>query len=319
MQLSLVLPPEPDDRWDLAKQVGVEHAVYHSLEIGDGRRPYEYDELLRIVNRYRDHGLEPAVFEGSVPVTDQTRLGLDGRDEEIERFCTLLRNLGELGVEVVCYDWMAGLRWARTSVTTPARGDSLTSSYSDDQMRRGPAPAAAKTTTEADLWENLEYFLERVVPVAEEAGVKLGLHPDDPPVADVRGMPRIVNGPEAYERVLDIYDSEYNGITFCQGNFSAMGVDIPATIRRFGDRINFVHFRDVEGPADDFTETWHDEGPTDMAAAVEAYRDVGFDGPIRPDHVPTMAGEDNSIPGYHIRGKLFASGYIRGLLDATGE
>jgi mannonate dehydratase len=315
MDISLVLPPEPDERWTLAKQVGVNHAVFHSLEIGDGSLPYEYDELLRIVNRYRDHGMEPAVFEGSVPVTDTTRLALDGRDEEIERFRTLVRNLGELGVDVVCYDWMSGLRWARTSVTVPARGNSLTSAYDDEQMRRGPTPAAARNTTREDLWENLEYFLERVVPVAEEAGVYLGLHPDDPPISDVRGMPRIITSPEAYDRVLDLYDSPHNGVTFCQGNFSAMGVDIPETIRHFGDRIHFVHFRDVDGPAEDFVETWHDEGPTDMKAAIEAYEDVGFDGPIRPDHVPTMAGEDNSIPGYHITGKLFAAGYMKGLLE----
>ncbi len=110
-----------------------------------------------LISRYRDHGIEPAAFEGSVPVTDKTRLALEGRDEEIEEFCTLLRNLGELGVEVVCYDWMAGLRWARTSTTTPARGGSLTTSYDDDLMRRGPTPAAAETTTAEDLWENLEY------------------------------------------------------------------------------------------------------------------------------------------------------------------
>lgn len=315
MDVSLVLPPEPDERWTLAKQVGVNHAVYHSLEIGDGSLPYEYDELLRIVNRYRDHGIEPAVFEGSVPVTDKTRLALDGRDEEIEQFCTLVRNLGELDVNVVCYDWMSGLRWARTSVTVPSRGDSLTSAYNDDQMRRGPTPPAAKHTTREELWENLEYFLERVVPVAEEAGVYLGLHPDDPPISDLRGMPRIITSPEAYDRVLDIYDSPHNGVTFCQGNFSAMGVDIPETIRHFGDKIHFVHFRDVDGPATDFVETWHDEGPTDMKAAIEAYKDVGFDGPIRPDHIPTMAGEDNSIPGYHITGKLFAVGYMKGLIE----
>jgi mannonate dehydratase len=319
MKLSLVLPPEPDDRWDRAKQVGVEHAVYHSLELGDGSRPYEYDELLQLLNRYRDNGIEPAAFEGSVPLTDATRLGTDERDAEIERFKTLVRNLGELGIAVVCYDWMAGLRWARTSATVPARGDSLTTAYVDEQMRRGPTPAAARTTTEEDLWENLEYFLERVVPVAEEADVKLSLHPDDPPLSDVRGMPRIINSVEAYDRVLDIVDSPHNGITFCQANFSAMGVDVPATIRHFGDRINFVHFRNIDGPAENFVETWHDEGQIDMAAAIDAYRDIGFDGPIRPDHVPTMTGESNTTPGYHLDGKLFATGYIRGLIERSAN
>ena len=96
----------------------------------------------------------------------------------------------------------------------------------------------------------------------------------------------------------------------------AQGADIPAAIRQFADRINFVHFRDVEGDADRFVETWHDDGPTDMLAAMRAYeRHVGDDVVMRPDHVPTMAGEDNSIPGYHITGKLFAAGYMKGLLE----
>lgn len=138
-------------------------------------------------------------------------------------------------------------------------------------------PATARSTTADERLANLDYFLERVVPVAEEAGIKLGLHPDDSLTRDGRGMPRIINSPGAYECVLDIADSQYNGITFCHGNFSAMDVDVPATIRRFTDRINFVHFRDVAGTPDNFTETWHDDGPTDMAAAIEAYRDIGFD------------------------------------------
>jgi mannonate dehydratase len=183
-------------------------------------------------------------------------------------------------------------------------------------MSRGPTPEAASTTRE-ELWDNLEYFLQRVVPVAEEAGVKLGLHPDDPPKESVREMPRIVHSPESYERVLSLYDSEHNGITFCQGNVAAMGVDVPETIRRFGDDIHFVHFRDVDGDAESFVETWHDNGPTDMQAAIQAYRDVGFDGPIRPDHVPTMANEDNDNPGYETNGRLYAVGYLNGLLEAT--
>ncbi len=97
---------------------------------------------------------------------------------------------------------------------------------------------------------------------------------------------------------------------------ASIGVDIPATIRRFGDRINFVHFRDVERTENGFVETWHDDGPTDMLAAMEADTDVGFDGPIRPDHVPTMAGKPNENPGYEMNGRLFAVGYMNGLLES---
>lgn len=118
--------------------------------------------------------------------------------------------------------------------------------------------------------------------MAEEAGVDLALHPDDPPVDSVRGVPRLVNSVENVQRILDLHDSPNHGLTFCQGNYAAMGADIPETIRRFGDRIHFVHFRDVDGTPESFVETWQDDGPTDMLAAIEAYREAGFDGPIRP-------------------------------------
>ena len=311
---ALILPPEPDDRWKLAGQMGVEHAVIHPLEIGDGTQFWAFEELRGLKNWLEGAGLKLSVMEGSVPITDRTRLGLDGRDEEIETFKRFLRDCGELGIPVVCYDWMAGVRWARTDVHVESRGGSLTSEFDSERMQ----PRAVDDTTDVtadELWSNLEYFLEAVVPVAEEAGVKLGLHPDDPPRSELAGIPRIVTSVDAYDRVLDVYDSEHNGVTFCQGNFAAMGVDIPRAIRHFGDRINFVHFRDVEGDADAFVETWHDDGPTDMLAAMEAYREVGFDGPMRPDHVPTMAGEENRNPGYETKARLFAIGYMKGLLE----
>jgi mannonate dehydratase len=318
MEPALILPPERDRRWDLAKQMGVEKAVVHTLEIGDNSRPWRYEELLDLTQQFRDYGIDVEVIEGCVPISDETRLGRAGRDEEIERFKQYLRNLGALDVPVVAYDWMAGKRWARTSTAIPVRGSSLTTGYDHDLMRNAPDQELAPVEAD-ELWDALEYFLNEVVPVAAEAGVKLALHPDDPPLGAIRGVDRIVNSVENYERILNLYDSEYNGITFCQGNFAAMDVDIPETIRRFGDRINFVHFRDVEGDAEHFVETWHDNGPTNMLACIEAYRDIGFEGPARPDHVPTMAGEDNDNPGYMTLGRLYATGYMKGLLERTEE
>lgn len=314
VQLSLILPPEPDSRWQLAKQMGVTDAVIHPLEIGDGRTDWTYDELNGTVNWFKEVGINVSVIEGSVPLTDRIRLGQDGRDEDIERFKRFLRHCGAVGIPVVCYDWMAGIRWARTEAHIEARGGSYVTGYNNEKMSGGPETEYTNVTHE-QLWDALEYFLKVVVPVAEEAGVKLGLHPADPPLDSVREVPRLARNVEAYDRILGIVDSDYNGITFCQGNFAAMGVDIPDTVRHFGDRINFVHFRDVHGDASRFVETWHDNGPTDMLAAMRAYEDIGYDGPMRPDHVPTMAGEDNSNPGYHTKGRLFAIGYMRGLLE----
>lgn len=316
VRLSLILPPEPDDRWHLARQMGVTSAVVHPLEIGDDKTNWTYDELKGMTNWFEEVGLDLSVIEGSVPLTDRIRLGLEGRNEDIEEFNQFLRDCGAVGIPVVCYDWMAGVRWARTEAHAETRGGAYTTGYTDERMSGGPEIEGADVTRD-QLWEALEHFLTEVVPVAEEAGVKLGLHPSDPPIDSVRGIPRIANSIESYDRILDVVDSEYNGVTFCQGNFAAMGVDVPETIRHFGDRINFVHFRDVDGEADNFVETWHDDGPTDMLAAMQAFESVGFDGPMRPDHVPTMAGEDNSNPGYHTKGRLFAIGYMRGLLEQT--
>jgi mannonate dehydratase len=312
---ALILPPEPDERWQLATQMGVEKAVIHPLEIGDGRTYWTYDDLQGLDNWLTNTGLEFAVLEGSVPISDHVRLGREGRDEDIEVFKRFLRDCGEVGIPVVCYDWMAGVRWARTAAHVESRGGSYVTEFDLAKVQGGPTSDTANATHE-DVWEALEHFLREVTPVAEEAGVKLGLHPDDPPRRSLRGTPRIVDSVEAYDRVLDAYDSEYNGVTFCQGNFAAMGVDIPEAIEHFGDRINFVHFRDVEGDANRFVETWHDDGPTDMLAAMRAYEEhVDDNVPLRPDHVPTMAGEDNSNPGYHTNGRLFVIGYMRGLRE----
>jgi mannonate dehydratase len=180
----------------------------------------------------------------------------------------------------------------------------------------GPVPEAGRHTAQ-DLWGALEYFLDAVVPEAEAAGVELGMHPDDPPLPQIRGLPRIMGSVAAYDRLLGLSPSSANGATFCQGNFALMEGDLPALIRRWGDRIKYVHLRDVEGSATRFTETFHDAGPTDMAACVRAYAETGSAGPVRPDHVPTLHGEDNDRPGYMVLGRLHAIGYIEGLWDAA--
>jgi mannonate dehydratase len=175
--------------------------------------------------------------------------------------------------------------------------------------------------TDQQLWDTLAYFLERVVPVAEEAKVKLALHPDDPPISPIRGVARVLRSPDAMERAVRLVDSPHHGITLCQGTFSTMGADIPAEIRRFGalGKTHFVHFRDVRGTPERFVETFHDDGQTDMYEAMRTHREVGFDGVMRPDHVPTMAGESNERPGYEMLGRLYAIGYMRGLLEAVNH
>jgi mannonate dehydratase len=262
-------------------------------------------------------GFKLAVIEARPPY-NLIKRGLSGRDKEIDAICTLIENMGRLGIPVWCYEWMADFNWLRTNTNTSSRGGSIVTSFDAALLRDAP-PTELGPISEEALWDNLEYFLRRVVPVAEKANVKLAMHPDDPPLSPIRGVGRIMRSVENYQRLLDLVPSPVNGITLCQGNFTLMTDDLTSVIRHFGGqkKVFFVHFRDVRGTAEKFEETWHDDGKTDLLACMQAWRDVGFDGVLRPDHVPTVAGDANDRPSYSVYGRLYAIGYIRGLRQAV--
>jgi mannonate dehydratase len=177
--------------------------------------------------------------------------------------------------------------------------------------------------TADQVWANYECFIQRVMPVAERAGVRMGLHPDDPCLPELGGYARIFGSVEAYDRAYALYPSPSNAVTFCQANFKLMGVDLEATARHFGKRIAFIHVRDVEGTKEDFTELFHDQGTTDQFALMRVYRELGLDVPVRGDHVPEMEGDrrltEDCIPGYFTLGRLFANGYLKALLAGTAN
>jgi mannonate dehydratase len=294
----------------LVRQAGVEHAVT-GLEVREDGVPWSVKSLQTARQRFQEAGLQLAVIESRPPMT-RTKLGLPGRDEEIETVCELLKNMGTVGIHVWCYEWMVlGVR--RTSRTRPTRAGAQVQAYDQAEETQtglteyGQVPAG-------QLWDALKYFLERVVPVAEKVNVKLAMHPDDPPYSPIRGVARIMSSLEDYQRLVDLVPSPVNGITFCQGNFTLMTDDLPAAIRRFGRHIHFVHFRDVVGTRTKFDETFPDAGKTNMAACMRAYRDIGFDGIISPDHWPVMGGAGGQRDGD--MGRIFAIAYIRGLMDA---
>lgn len=320
IQIAEFLPTTPSPLWKLAKQAGVDWAV-GGLPFDDPQNgadaPWDYLPLLRTKQRYESAGFRLAVIEARPPL-NRAKRGLPGRDEEIATVCTLLENMGRLGIPVWCYEWMTDFNWLRTNTYTPSRGGSVVTSFDADLVKGAPNTELGPISEEA-LWENLAYFLRRVLPVAERAGVRLAMHPDDPPLSPLRGVGRIMRSVENYQRLLDLAPSPMNGITLCQGNFTLMTDDLPGVIRRFGrqGKLFFVHFRDVRGTPDKFEETWHDAGQTDMLACLRAYRDIGFDGVLRPDHVPTVEGDSNDNAGYSSFGRLYAIGYIRGLRQAV--
>jgi len=320
IEIAEFLPPTPSPLWKLAKQAGVDYAV-GGLPFNDpqnrGDAPWDYLPLLRMKQRYESAGFTLAVIEARPPLNNAKR-GLPGRDEEIATVCTLIENMGRLGIPVWCYEWMADFNWLRTNTSTPSRGGSVVTSFDNALMQNAP-PTELGPIGEDELWRNLEYFLRKVLPVAERWNVKLAMLPDDPPLSPLRGVGRIMRSEENFQRLLDLAPSPMNGITLCQGNFTLMTDDLPGVIRDFGrqGKIFFVHFRDVRGRPEKFEETWHDAGQTDMLACMKAYRAIGLEGVLRPDHVPTVEGDNNENAGYSSFGRLYAIGYIRGLRQSV--
>ena len=314
-KIALVLPDFSESRLKLATQMGVD-GIVAGVPLNEKGPVYSFEGFLHLRKRIEDAGLKWFVSE-SIPIPDRVKLGLPGRDEDIANFIKSLTNMGRAGINIICYNWMPVFGWLRTSLTTRVRGDALSSSYDHSLMLNAPLTATG-VVPEKQLWDSLEYFLKIVVPVAEEVNVKLAMHPDDPPVSLIRGVSRIMSSPQNFQRLIDLVPSPVNGLTFCQGCFSEMCVDVPATIRHFGQqkKLFFAHFRSVKGPVTNFVETFHDEpGNADMFEAMKAYYDIGFEGPMRPDHVPTMEGDPGGHAGYTMLGRLLAVGYMRGLME----
>lgn len=316
MILADFLPVRPDRSWALALQAGVTHAIVKCAPDLTGLNPpWDRDALATIQRRFADAGLTVLGLEGDQFDMQRIKLGLPGWEDDLALYARMLRNMGELGIGLLCYNFMATIGWCRTATDVPARGGALTSRFALDELDPEPIPEAQRATEER-LWENYARFVSHAVPAAEAAGVRMGLHPDDPPVSPLRGVGRILTSPDAVARALALSDSPSHRLTFCQATFRAMGADPAATARRFADRIAFVHFRDIEGTPGRFTETFHDNGPTDMPAMLALYHELGFRGPIRADHVPSLAGEEDLPHGYALLGRLFAVGYMKGILDA---
>ena len=320
IKIAVVMPPEPGIPSTLMKQCGITHAVAGiGLQpvpgAGEDEQPWSYPSLMRARQAYQQNGFELAVIESRPPM-EKIKLGLPGRDEEIDIVCALLRNMGKAGIPVWCSAWMPILGVMRTARDIPSRGGARVTGYDHDQLRDQP-PTEHGIVTEEQQWDNLKYFLERTVPVAEEADVKMAMHPDDPPLSPIRGVARIMSSIDNYQRLIDLVPSPVNGIGLCQGNFSLMTDDLPAAIRHFGaqQKIFFVHFRDVRGTPEKFTETFHDDGQTDLVECLRAYRDIGYEGVCRPDHYPQMG--DAGFDDPHHLARLFAVGYLKGLREAV--
>ena len=308
------------------RQIGATHYVGGTTNLPQDKGFFGFQDLMLLRQRIEDAGLTWAVLDG-IPAewAHKIKLGLPGRDEQIANWCKTLENMGRAGVPTLGYFFSLrsgiGNYGLRTSKTTPGRGGAKLTSFEYDLIKGAdqdfwkPAVEGVGEVTDEQVWDNVTYFLEAVIPVAEEAGVRMGLHPDDPPISPIGGVARVFRSHAALKRFVEIVPSGSNCLGFCQGTISEMPENVLDAIRYFGnqDKICYVHFRNVSGTVPSFSETFIDEGHVDMYEAMKAYKEVGYDGPIIDDHVPDMeVGSTRQFASH-----AYAMGYMRALVQAA--
>lgn len=316
--LSLIWGIRDPHRVKLSEQMGVTHGIAGTEMILRNLPHDQYaDAIAKLKSDYEAAGLKIAGIESHPVDADKIKLGLPGREEQIANYIAALDALGKNGIDLVCYDFMAGIDWYRSNLHVPGRGGCSTMDF-DISTAEALGPTQWGQISAKKMWSNMEYFLKAVMPAAEKAGVKMALHPDDPPIPNLRGISRIIINADAYRRVMKIVPSPSNGVTFEMAVFHLMGENLPALAREWGreNKIFYAHCRNVRGTRDHFVETFQDNGDIDFGEAFQALHDNGFRGPIRPDHDPIMDGETHVEPGYGVTGKIFAIGYIKGVLES---
>ncbi|MEW5979311.1 MAG: mannonate dehydratase [Acidobacteriota bacterium] len=351
-----------DDVLKLSAQLGVRNIVIYggpgwefdhgSWGMRGGRRknqPIEkpragYKDYLALRKRVESYGLRIAAIEGGfvhLPKYQDLVFGGPERQKLIEELIAEISDMGRAGIPIYGYHWMPGLVWRTQRASI--RGGAVSTAFDYDVVRRVDSiesceAAQAKdgwqifcdylpitqgrSYSEETLWQNLEYWIKAVTPVAERVGIRLGIHPDDPPVSQLAGIPRLLRNHAAYRRLVEIYPSDSNGIEFCQGTFSEMEDDVYEAIEYFGrlGKILYVHFRNVSGRIPRFHEEFINTGYVDMYKAMKLYQRVGFEGVFMDDHCPDIHGDRtfqgrDGAGGYQSR--AFAQGYIQAMLDAV--
>lgn len=305
-----------------ARQLGLEGVQLNTPILPSHLGHWEVNDLRWLRQRVESYGLRLEAIE-NVPTVFYSRamLGLEGRDQQIENYQTTIRNMGAAGIPILGYHWMPNGVW-RTPNEQGRGGVTVTAFDMEKVEKNGLVHGIEhlemvgdRVFSEDEMWNNYFYFMKAVLPVAEEAGVKLALHPDDPPIPMLGNIARLFYRFEGFKRAMEEAASPNHGLDFCMGCFSEMGPGVIDAIRYFGERnkIFYVHFRDVQGCVPNFQECFLGEGNVNVVEAMRTLKQVGFTGFIIDDHVPHMVND--SI--WNHRGHAHATGYIAALVDAV--
>lgn len=309
-----------DDDLTWIKQMGID---YLNVQTGRGRATLE--NFLAIKARVQAAGLKVwNISNNDNRNIEEVTLNLPGRDAKIEWLKQYIRNTGKAGIGYITYAHMANGIWSSKPETTRGGGESrafhlaTARGYWNGKVYEGPLTHGRKYSEE-ELWENYAYFIRQIASVAEEAGVRIGIHPDDPPVPELGGIPRHIFGTfNGYVRALEIANSPNIGVCLCCGTWAEggkrTGMNVYDAVRAFSKmgKLWKIHFRNVTSPIPDFVETYIDNGYTDMWKLMKTLVDVDFRGNVIADHVPPMAGARQSSWSYSM-------GYIRALYNAAQE
>jgi mannonate dehydratase len=324
---------------------GVEGIVWalHDVPVGE---EWPMGKIEEVKNQAEKYGLNIDVVE-SVNVHEDIKLGLPTRDKYIENYKRTIEKLASVGVKVICYNFMPVFDWTRTDLFKEMEDGSTALFFEKEKVidmdpfdlvekisknstytMPGWEPGrlsrlkelfeAYKDVNEEALFENLGYFLKEVIPVAEKNGIRMGIHPDDPPWS-IFGLPRIITNKENIQRVLNIVDSPANGVTLCSGSLGANPTNnVADMVREFADRIPFAHIRNVKIYENgDFIETSHrtEDGSVDIYEVVKAYHEIGFTGYARPDHGRHI-WDEKCRPGYGLYDRGLGIMYLWGIWDS---
>ncbi len=318
MRISIGLPGDPsDDDLRFVKQLGCDSVVCATPKSLPGDRRWEYDDLARLRDRIESFDLRIEAIQ-NVPheFWQRIRIGDPKREEDLPGMLDTIRNLGKAGIRILGQNFRPDPLY-RTG-TKPGRGGARVTVFEHDKARDRPLTYGSELDAE-HMWESYEWWITRAIPVAEDAGVVLALHPDDPPGVDLGGVARIMSSFEGFRRASEIVDSPAWALLFCVGCWSEMGGEenVLRGIRHFAPlgKIAYVHFRDVQGTGTEFAECFIGEGNLNVTRMMRTLRECGFRGCLIDDHVPHMIGDEGWAP----RGRAHATGYLMGLLRAIED
>lgn len=321
-----------DEKLKLIKQLGVDDILLNMYKNNlidtdfdhlplPGDQQWEYKDLLMLRNKIENYEIRLLALE-NMPFSfyDKIMMGQPGRDEQLKHVQETISNMGRAGIPVLGYGWTPNGVW-RSSTTFPVRGGAQAMSVDLDDFNNAPL-THGRVFTEDEMWDYYQYFLEGVLPVAEEAGVTLAAHPNDPPVPILGGVPQLLRSFEAYKKAMSLVESENHGLQFCLGNFSEMGANIEEVTEYFGkqEKLVYVHFQTVSNALSDekkkFNEVFVDmPGYYDPVRILKKLKEVGFKGMIMPGHVPKIIGDGS----WEERGRSFTIGYIKGIMAALNH